>query len=130
MSQSKFVKLLVASAAFFSLCVAACEFGGGPGAFATLQPDAESSPDAASHHDAPTTHVDAGKDGSTGSDGGSDGGINGTCAHPICSTGAALQSTCSACTTELCTQDAFCCDTDWDTQCVNEVTSICGDTCP
>jgi hypothetical protein len=133
MSKSKFARVFVAFAAFFSLCVAACEFGGGAGAFATVQPDAEvSSPDAASHHDAPTVHVDAGagSDGSVGSDAGSGSGINGTCAHAICSNGAALESTCSSCTTEICTTDPFCCDTDWDAQCVNEVTSVCSDTCP
>jgi hypothetical protein len=55
--------------------------------------------------------------------------LNGTCAHAICSTGAALKSTCSSCTEQVCSSDSYCCDTKWDSECVGEVTSICGDTC-
>jgi hypothetical protein len=61
---------------------------------------------------------------------GSGSGINGTCSHAICSTGTSLQTSCSSCTTEICTSDPYCCDTKWDAQCVDEVSSICSDTCP
>jgi hypothetical protein len=137
-SQSRFARsVFVAAAAIFAIGVTACEFGGGPGALgAQLQPDAENfNIDASSHHDGSSSHVDAGGSGSdsgsaTGSDAGSGSGINGTCAHAICTAGSALESTCSSCTTEVCSSDSYCCNTKWDTQCVDEVASICNDTCP
>ena len=52
-----------------------------------------------------------------------------TCAHPICAAGGALASTCDACVTILCAQDAYCCAVEWDATCVAEVSSICGQTC-
>jgi hypothetical protein len=141
-SQSKFARSsFVAVAALFLLGLlgfTACEFGGGPGAAgAQLQPDAEVfNTDASSNHDGSNTH-DGGGSGSgsdggsgSGSDAGSGSGINGTCAHAICTAGSALESTCSSCTTEICSSDSYCCNTNWDTQCVNEVSSVCSDTCP
>jgi hypothetical protein len=55
--------------------------------------------------------------------------INGTCAHAICSTGSALHATCSSCTDQICSGDSYCCTTKWDSECVGEVSSVCGDTC-
>jgi hypothetical protein len=53
----------------------------------------------------------------------------GSCAHPECSTGTKLKSGCDACVTKICTADSFCCTNKWDSQCVGEVTSICGASC-
>jgi hypothetical protein len=51
------------------------------------------------------------------------------CAHSICTTGAALSSTCDACATKVCAADSFCCSSSWDSVCVGEVGSVCGQTC-
>jgi hypothetical protein len=51
------------------------------------------------------------------------------CAHSLCATGGALQTTCDPCTTLLCAQDPYCCDVAWDATCVGQVSSICGQTC-
>jgi hypothetical protein len=56
-------------------------------------------------------------------------GTGGTCAHSICSTGSKLTSSCNSCATEICGKDPFCCQSDWDSQCVGEVSSICGESC-
>ncbi len=53
----------------------------------------------------------------------------GSCAHPICSVGAKLKKSCDSCATNICTQDPYCCNTQWDSQCVSEVSSICGESC-
>jgi hypothetical protein len=66
--------------------------------------------------------------GGSGSGGGSGGG-GGTCAHPICSTGVDLNSSCDSCATSVCAQDSYCCTTAWDSICVGEVGSICGESC-
>jgi hypothetical protein len=51
------------------------------------------------------------------------------CTHSICSVGVALVISCDPCATQLCAQDPYCCGATWDGTCVNEVTSICGQTC-
>src|SRR5690606_25347928 len=51
------------------------------------------------------------------------------CAHPICQTGAALDASCDPCAADLCAQDPYCCNTEWDATCVGEVTAICGQSC-
>jgi hypothetical protein len=43
----------------------------------------------------------------------------GGCAHSECDTGPPLDSTCSACAAAICAADSFCCDTDWDSLCVD-----------
>jgi subtilisin-like proprotein convertase family protein len=53
-----------------------------------------------------------------------------TCAHGICTTGAKLTSGCDPCVTQICAADSFCCASSWDSICVGEVSSICGQTCP
>jgi hypothetical protein len=53
----------------------------------------------------------------------------GTCAHPICSTGTKLTASCDACAGQICAADSFCCNSQWDSQCVGEVSSICHQTC-
>jgi hypothetical protein len=60
---------------------------------------------------------------------GSDGSNGGTCAHPICSTGAELDGSCDSCAAQVCAQDDYCCTTQWDSVCVGEVGSICGESC-
>jgi hypothetical protein len=53
-----------------------------------------------------------------------------TCAHAICTSGTKLVSSCDPCATKVCAADSYCCSTAWDGQCVSEVTSICGKSCP
>ncbi|HKA88559.1 MAG TPA: metallophosphoesterase [Haliangiales bacterium] len=53
----------------------------------------------------------------------------GTCAHSECTTGAKLESGCDPCVTQICGWDSYCCATAWDSVCVFEVGSICGQAC-
>ncbi len=56
---------------------------------------------------------------------------NPVCAHPLCTQGAKLNAAvCDPCAAQICATDPFCCNTQWDALCVNEVASICQDTCP
>ena len=57
-------------------------------------------------------------------------GPSGSCTHDKCSAGGKLVSGCDPCVTQICAADPYCCNTKWDTQCVNEVSSICSQTCP
>ncbi len=52
------------------------------------------------------------------------------CAHAICEEGPKLDSICDPCVTQICAADSYCCNVEWDNICVEEVTSICGQTCP
>jgi subtilase family serine protease len=52
------------------------------------------------------------------------------CAHGICSTGGRLSATCDPCVSEICAKRPLCCFLDWSTSCVNDVKTICGETCP
>jgi len=51
------------------------------------------------------------------------------CAHDKCIAGGKLTSGCDACVTQICAADPYCCSTQWDSQCVSEVNSICGLSC-
>src|SRR6185503_3999755 len=51
------------------------------------------------------------------------------CLHDICETGAALDSTCDPCAAQICESDTFCCDTEWNDECVGQVTSVCQKPC-
>jgi len=75
--------------------------------------------------------ADAGTDSGPADSGPADSGPAdaGACAHPICSTGGALASTCDPCAKKICASDAFCCSSSWDKACVGEVASICGQSC-
>jgi hypothetical protein len=53
-----------------------------------------------------------------------------SCAHPICSTGGKLTASCDACATKICAKDSYCCSTSWNSICVGEVSSVCGQSCP
>lgn len=44
----------------------------------------------------------------------------GGCAHDECVAGPPLDATCSACAGAICAADPFCCDTDWDSLCVDD----------
>ncbi len=66
--------------------------------------------------------------GGTGGVGGGGGGTS-TCSHSICTTGKKLTSSCDACATKICSEDSYCCATRWDSICVGEVQSICGESC-
>lgn len=57
------------------------------------------------------------------------GGGGSTCAHPICSTGTELDGSCDSCAAQVCAADGYCCSTAWDSICVGEVSSVCGETC-
>jgi hypothetical protein len=67
--------------------------------------------------------------------GGNPGGGNGgggkpvSCAHSLCVTGEALTPDCDPCVSQVCADDAFCCEQEWDALCVQKVTSICGGSC-
>jgi hypothetical protein len=52
------------------------------------------------------------------------------CEHPICTVGTKLTSGCDPCATKICASDSYCCTNSWDSICVGEVSSICGQTCP
>jgi len=52
------------------------------------------------------------------------------CGHLLCDQGVALDAGCDACVQAVCNVDSFCCTNSWDSICVNEVTTICGQTCP
>jgi hypothetical protein len=54
---------------------------------------------------------------------------SGSCAHSECTAGAKLKKGCNACTTKVCAHDAYCCSTSWDSQCVSEVATYCGESC-
>jgi hypothetical protein len=62
-------------------------------------------------------------------DAGTDSGTGAACAHGTCSSGTKLVSSCDPCVTKICAADSFCCTTQWDSQCVGEVASICGGSC-
>ncbi len=51
------------------------------------------------------------------------------CAHGVCFTGPALDPSCSPCVETVCAADAFCCEVEWDSLCVQEAQDLCGATC-
>ena len=52
-----------------------------------------------------------------------------TCTHALCTAGRSLKSTCDACVKKICAADAYCCSNAWDSVCVGEVASVCGEAC-
>lgn len=62
--------------------------------------------------------------GECGGTGGTGGG--GSCSHDECTVGPPLDPSCTPCTTKVCLEDPFCCDTYWNVYCVNEAKSLCG----
>ncbi len=69
-----------------------------------------------------TTTGDTGETSDPGTTGGGD---PFQCAHDPCSPGVALEATCDPCVSEACAADAFCCENEWDQQCVDQATA-CG----
>ena len=54
------------------------------------------------------------------------------CAHSICSEGGGadpLDANCHSCVAQICTNDDFCCTTDWDDLCVGQVQTVCSLVC-
>jgi hypothetical protein len=56
--------------------------------------------------------------------------VGSSCAHPVCSTGVPLTSSCSSCAGAVCSRDPYCCQWYWDSICVGEVPAYCGTSCP
>ncbi len=50
--------------------------------------------------------------------------------HGLCTTGSKLAPESEACVTRVCQLDSFCCQTEWDGQCVQSVKPSCGLSCP
>lgn len=50
------------------------------------------------------------------------------CAHGVCDEGGPLMDGCDPCVSTVCSQDPFCCQNEWDNQCV-QAASNCGITC-
>lgn len=83
---------------------------------------------------ASSTEVAAGTNASAGvgtsSSSGQGGASPGDCDHDVCTVGAALKSSCDACSASLCANDPYCCDTAWDSLCVSQTKTYCaGDPC-
>lgn len=66
--------------------------------------------------------------GAGGSGGGGGGGAE--CAHDECSEGVALDAACSPCAAAVCAQDSFCCESQFDDQCVTIAQGIATCNCP
>lgn len=60
---------------------------------------------------------------------GGGGPTSGNCDHDVDTEGPALDPTCGACEEKVCDEDAYCCTTAWDSICVGEAQTLCGDTC-
>jgi hypothetical protein len=71
-----------------------------------------------------------GSSSSSGGSGSSSGGGGGsTCKHNECNAGTKLASGCDTCVTDICSVDSYCCKVTWDSICVGEVGSVCGEAC-
>jgi len=57
------------------------------------------------------------------------GGSGGSCSHDKCVNGAPLLATCDLCVQVICSADAYCCTTSWDSMCVGQVATRCGLSC-
>ncbi len=51
------------------------------------------------------------------------------CTHPICETGGALDPTCDPCVSQIGQADSYCTESFWDALCVEQVETVCGQTC-
>jgi hypothetical protein len=58
------------------------------------------------------------------------------CAHSLCQQGTVLAPSCNWCVDLICEADPYCCNTSWDSQCIEEVATVCqnpicgGPSCP
>ncbi len=48
------------------------------------------------------------------------------CDHDTCTEGAPLHPACGPCVASICAVDSYCCETAWDSLCVQEVRTVCG----
>ena len=48
------------------------------------------------------------------------------CGHSVCEQGEKLKPGCDECVRTVCEQDAYCCETAWDSICVGEAAELCG----
>jgi Necrosis inducing protein (NPP1) len=46
--------------------------------------------------------------------------------HDLCEQGALVPASCGGCAARICAVDPFCCNNSWDSECVNQVASVCG----
>ena len=53
-----------------------------------------------------------------------------TCAHSECMAGVKLVNSCNACAMSICSADSYCCDVDWDKDCVSAAKAIPSCNCP
>jgi hypothetical protein len=53
-----------------------------------------------------------------------------SCAHDVCTVGAALGRECSACAKAVCDKDPYCCEEQWGASCLLSVQDLCGMKCP
>lgn len=67
--------------------------------------------------------------GGGGSSGSSGSGGGGPCAHDKCVAGEALWPACDPCVAKVCDADGYCCSTEWDDTCIDEVGDYCGVSC-
>jgi hypothetical protein len=51
------------------------------------------------------------------------------CSHDVCTTGDPLDPSCGSCEAQICAVDSYCCNNFWDSICVSEVETVCGQTC-
>jgi hypothetical protein len=65
-------------------------------------------------------------DGGTTDDGGT---TTGKCCHDVCALGDAMTTSCNSCIKAVCSNDAYCCTTAWDSVCVTEVGEFCSQAC-
>ena len=61
--------------------------------------------------------------------GGCDGGGGGGDCHDQCEAGVAMDPSCNECVADICSDDPFCCQTEWDDACVGQVEATCGGAC-
>jgi hypothetical protein len=52
------------------------------------------------------------------------------CGHGTCEQGPPLDAECGTCEASICAVDPYCCENWWDSICVDEAETICGETCP
>ena len=54
---------------------------------------------------------------------------SGECNHNVCEIGDAMDPSCGDCAAEICANDSFCCETEWDEMCVGHVDTYCATNC-
>lgn len=52
-----------------------------------------------------------------------------TCEHDMCEVGGPLDPACDECVATVCSEDSFCCETAWDSSCIDAVFDLCGLDC-